>query len=147
MWLLPLCVSACGFVSFEDVSRNPAYSNLVQKHFRSTGITRIHGVTRDDGPVKTLHYYTVEMLPGFRGREVLSREELPPGTEFQVMKIMRCKECYLVFEERVHLVVHMVSSRAYDSAEIRVPIYLISGEGPLFVEISCSHDNRSEPCK
>ena len=143
MWLLPICVSACGFASFEDISTKPAYAKLVQKHFRSTGMTIIHGVTMDRNYAPILDHYTVTMPPGFAGREVLSREDLPPGTEFRVMKIMRCTDCYLDFGERVHLVENITSSGAYGSAEIHVPIDLISDKDPPFVELSRLHDNRS----
>ena len=136
-------VSGCYFASHEDVTTDPLYSAVVNKHYRATAKTIIHGVTMDRNYAKVLDHYSVMVVPGFGGREVLSKDELPPGTEFQVLKVMVCTDCYLDFGERVHLVVKVTSSAAYDAAPVNVPYEYVMDSPPVFVEIPRETDKRS----
>lgn len=124
---LHLFISGCGFVSFEDVSSQPQYSIFVGKHYRSTQPTKIYRISMDQNYKPEPSVYIVHSIPGISGPEVLSRAELPVGTTFQVLKVMRCTDCYLDFKERVHLVVKLTSASAFSDREIRVGYDLLGG--------------------
>jgi hypothetical protein len=130
---LHVLISGCGFVSFEDVSSQPEYSTYVGKHYRSTQSTEIYRISMDQNYRPEPSVYVVMGLPGISGPEVLTRAELPVGTTFQVLKVMRCTDCYLDFKERIHVVVKLTSISLFNDREIQVDYDLLGG---TFVEVA-----------
>ena len=121
-WLftLHLSISACGFVSFEDVSSQAQYSIYVGKFYRSTESTNIYRISMDQDGKPEPSVYVVYPRRGLSGPEVLSHAVLPVGTTFQVLKVMRCTDCYLDFGERIHVVVRLTSTSEFRDWEIQV---------------------------
>lgn len=128
---LVVVLSACGFVSYEDVSSQSQWVGYIGKEYRSTQKSLIYRVSmdRDYGPTPSV--YIVKIPPGISGREVLSKAELPIGTTLRVLKVMRCTDCYLDFEERVHMVVGITFPEDHFDVEVQVDRDLF---GSTFVE-------------
>ena len=127
-----LTLSGCYFVSFEDVSAKAPYSNHVGKQYRSVEKTYIHRVSLDRNYKPTPSAYFVYGRPmATSGPEVLSHAELPIGTTFQVLKVMRCTDCFLDFGERVEAVVRITSVDKFNDTDVRVSTKLL---GFSFIE-------------
>ena len=130
-------LAGCYFVSYEDASKDPRYSHFVGSHYRSTERLAIHGITmeRDYSPV--LDHYTVTDLPGFGGREVLSKKTLHSGTTVKVLRVLRCTDCFLdtPFGGRVEVVVEVTSSADYQNAPVKIDIRYLEGPEQAFTKV------------
>jgi hypothetical protein len=130
--ILPLLIAGCYLVSFEDVSSQPQYSYYIGKHYRSIQPTKIYRISMQQNYKREPSVYIVKPLPGISGPEVLSGASLPVGTTFQVLKVMRCTDCYLDFKERVNVVVRLTSTSEFNDGEIQVDNELL---GASFAEV------------
>jgi hypothetical protein len=125
-------LSGCYLVSFDDVSAKAPYSNHVGKHYRSVETAYIHRVSLDQNYKPTPSAYVVYgRRMATSGPEVVSHAELPIGTTFQVLKVMRCTNCFLDFGERVEAVVKITSADRFNDTEDRVSTTLL---GLTFIE-------------
>jgi hypothetical protein len=133
-WLLilPFLITGCYLVSFEDVSTQPQYSSYVGKHYRSAQPTKIYRISMEQNYKREPSVYVVTPLPGISGPEVLSGASLPVGTTLQVLKVMRCTDCYLDFKERVYVVVRLISTSEFNDRQIQVDNELL---GTIFAEV------------
>lgn len=124
--LATILLAGCGFVSFEDVSNDPAYSRYVGTAYRTTADMTVYRVSmdRDYGPAPSI--YKIVQPPGFDGREVISRTRFPAGSTLTVLTIQRCKDCYLDAEPRVHATVRITSTTQFDDQEVRADLGLLS---------------------
>jgi hypothetical protein len=121
-----------GMVHFDDVSEDPRYVGLVGRRFVSTVEGRIHGVTNERNYRPPIEVYVVTPLPGFGGPEVLSTLKLPKGTVVEVLKVMRCDDCYFDFEKRVELVLRLESVPGLESAKVVTNLENVGSPGALF---------------
>src|SRR5512139_1748108 len=112
---MALTLASCYLVSYEDVSAQSPYSQYIGKHYKSVRKAYIQRVSMDQNYKPTPSVYVVYGIKmADSGPEVLSSAELPIGTTFTVLKVMRCTDCYLDFEERVHAVVAITSSDKFN---------------------------------
>ena len=134
---LCLTLSGCYFVSYEDVSEKAPFSDYVGKEYTSTGKIVVDRVSMDPNYKADPSVYIIYAFPGAaKGPEFLSLSVLPRGTTIRALKVMRCTNCYLDFEERVHLVVKITSSGDFQDTEVRVSTKLI---GSVFVETDAAN--------
>jgi hypothetical protein len=130
--ILLLSLSGCNFVSYEDVSSKPPYSDYIGKHYRSNEITHIYRISMERNYKPDPSVYIVYAPPGIEGPEVLSKADLPVNTTFEVLKVMRCVDCYLDSGERVHVVAKFTSTNAFNDREVQISKELI---GSSFIEM------------
>jgi hypothetical protein len=132
--VIALTLAGCYFVSYEDVSTRSPYSQQIGKQYKSVRKAYIQRVSMDHNYKPTPSVYMVYgMKMADSGPEVLSSAELPIGTTFTVLKVMRCTDCYLDFEERVRAVVTITSSDKFNDVEVNVSDKLL---GSTFVEVT-----------
>lgn len=125
--ILATCLLAgCGFVSFEDVSNDPAYSAYAGTEYRTTSDMIVHRVSMDGNHGPSPGIYEIVQPPGFDGPEVISRTRFPEGSTLNVLTIQRCKDCYLDAEPRVHATVRVTSTTRFDDLEVRANLHLLS---------------------
>jgi hypothetical protein len=118
--VLVLCLSGCGFVSFEDVSSNAAFSAYVDGHYRTTSDMQVYRISMDGNYGQTPSIYKVIPPPGIDGPEVLSRASIPAGSTLQVQSVERCVDCYLDSEPRVEMVIRFTSDSRFNDLQVRV---------------------------
>ncbi|OKY25306.1 hypothetical protein [Thalassotalea sp. PP2-459] len=90
---LILSLSGCLITEWEDVSGENEFKSIIGTQLKTKIKFIIHGVTMEPNYEEVLHHYSLMKAPGFGGPEVLSREELPIGTKFKLVKVIRCVDC------------------------------------------------------
>lgn len=131
-----LLTYACNtIVTFEDVSTDPRFSRLIGTDYQSTEELMIYGITVERGYAPILAYYRVTTLPGISGPEVLSTDRLAVGTTCRIVKVLRCTDCYLDFEERIDAVVEITSREEFTRAPVKIKLRLFEGAERAFVKI------------
>jgi hypothetical protein len=118
--LLVIFLSSCGFVSFEDVSSDPAFSGYVHGFYQTTSEMKVYRISMDRNYGPTPSLYQVIPPPGIDGPEVLSVATIPAGTTLQVQAVERCVDCYLDKEPRVEMVVLITSDTRFNDLDVRV---------------------------
>jgi len=130
---LTISISGCYFVSFEDVSALPDYSQYVGQIYKSESKTTVCRISFDQNYKPEPSHYIVVSRPNCSGPEVISYAELPIGTTFKVLKVLRCTNCFLDFEERVKLMVQLISTDSFNDRDVEVNAKLI---GSAFVLVN-----------
>jgi hypothetical protein len=86
-------LSGCLITQWKDVSSESEYHSIVELELTSKERLVAHGITMERNHEKILHHYSVTVLPGFSGPEVLSVTQLPVGTKFKIVKVLQCADC------------------------------------------------------
>lgn len=124
--LLVLVLSGCGFVSYEDVSTEAAYSSYVGAWYQTNSDMHLYRVSMDKNYGPTPSIYEIVPPPGFSGPEVLSKTPLPEGSLLRIVAVERCTNCYLDAEPRVHMVARLAPANLADSFEVQVADEVLS---------------------
>ena len=130
--VLIVSIVGCWFVDYEDVSHEKEYSALVGERFTTLTDLQINGVTMDRNYKKQIDLYTIYVLPGFSGPEVVSSEILKSGTDFEILKVLRCTNC--LFENRVEIVIKITSNNKYNNAPVEISYDYFKSEGKKIFE-------------
>lgn len=85
----------------------------------------IHRISLDRNYGAEPSYYRVYKKPMASGSEVLGLATLPAGTTFEVLKVLRCVNCYLDFGERVEAVVRFTSTNSFRDRKVKVSTDLL----------------------
>jgi hypothetical protein len=112
---LILSLSGCLIKEWEDVSGENEFKGIIGTQLKTKVKFVIHGVTTEPNYEEVLHHYSLMEAPGFGGPEVLSREELPIGTKFKLVKVIRCVDCTF---KRENIVLELLSNDNYQDAPI-----------------------------
>jgi hypothetical protein len=121
-------LSACYQVSFEDVSAEPPYASHIGKHYRSEKAVYIYRVSMHPDYKAEPSHYILHAIQVYSGPEVLSHAKLPAGTTLKVLKMLRCRNCFLDFEDRVEAQVRLISTTDFGDREVRVSAKLLDTE-------------------
>ena len=125
--LLPIYGCDYYMASFEDVSKEPPYSIIVNMTFKTKCDLYIDGYNLDSNPGKTIQVYSIKSPPLARNRYVLSRDKLPKGTLIMPIAVKRCTDCFLDLKPRIEV---EVTSEALKQ-KYNLPIYI---DGSTLVE-------------
>ena len=63
--------------------------------------------------------YTVMEPPGIGGPEVISKDVLPIGTSFKIVRVERCKNCF-PFKANERLVIDLLSSSKFKGHTVTI---------------------------
>lgn len=118
--LLAFLLGGCGFVSFEDVSSEAAYSGYVHGFYQTTSEMHVYRISMDANYGPNPSRYKIIPPPGIDGPEVLSVASIPAGSTLQVQAVERCIDCYLDREPRIETVVLVTSEDRFHDLEVRV---------------------------
>jgi hypothetical protein len=113
--LITFLLSSCLITEWEDVSTENQYKSIIGTQLTTKVKFIIHGVTMEPNYEEILHHYALMEAPGFSGPEVLSREEIPIGTKFNLVKVIRCVDCTF---KREKIVLEFISGDKYQDAQI-----------------------------
>ena len=106
MFSLTLLLTGCNAKSeYVDVSDREIYSNIVGRSFDTLAPLVLHGITLAENYEKKIDMFSVTIMPGFGGREVISRKTLPIGSRFSIVKVWQCSTCipsYVEYEIDLH---------------------------------------------
>ncbi|MEP7706544.1 hypothetical protein [Paraglaciecola sp. 25GB23A] len=108
-------LSGCLITEWEDVSGEDEYKQIIGVQLKTKVAFDLHGVTMEPNYEKVLHQYALMESPGFSGPEVLSKANIPVGTLFNLVKVIRCVDCIFKKEK---LVLEFTSSDKYKDAPI-----------------------------
>jgi hypothetical protein len=101
--------------------------------WRSTAPSVIHGITVERNYEAVVSYFTITPEPGIAGPEVLIRQDLPPGTEIDVLRVERCTNCLAnLFGESFRIQAVLASTSEFRSAPVYVRHGALSGEVAAF---------------
>lgn len=117
--LISLTMVACGEVTMDDYSSEPAYISIIGKKFRVKEDVWALGITSDKNYKNKRDYIVLVPGVGFSGPEVVSRDRLSKGSIVKVVRVFKAKS---LFSSKVVYVVEEVSSNKFDGVEIRVTL-------------------------
>lgn len=124
--LAAFLLAGCYMVSYEDVSRDPAYARYVGAEYRTTADMIVYRVSIDQNYAPSPSIYEIFQPPGFDGPEVISAARLPEGSTVKILTMQRCTDCYLDVAPRVHATVRVTSTTQFDDLEVRADLDLLS---------------------
>jgi hypothetical protein len=73
----------------DDVSADPRHALAIGQRFRTLQPLEVSGVTLDPHYAKRVDTLSIEIPPGFSGREVVQEWRLPAGAELRVVGVRR----------------------------------------------------------
>ena len=96
IFLIFISFLLCGCLAeFEDISNNKEYARYIYVEYETTKDLLIFGYTLKLEKDKKLDGFIIYEAPGVAsGPEILSKEILPKGTVFSIIKIQRCSNCF-----------------------------------------------------
>jgi hypothetical protein len=113
---------------YEDVSHQPAYSNLIGSVVELRSELLIFGVDAEMDERDAVDLYRITPYPGIDGPEIKSGWPLPVGTSILIQSVIACTMCFF---SDVFLMVRILSDKRFDD----VPVHLDgSSSHPLFSE-------------
>ena len=113
--LLTISLTGCLITEWEDVSTEQEFTSIIGTQLKTKVKFIIHVVTMEPNYEPILHHYSLMEAPGFSGPEVLSRQEVPIGTKFNLVKVIRCIDCTF---KKERIVVEFISNGHYQDAPI-----------------------------
>ena len=129
MMIIPAAfLSACYQVSFEDISAEAPYSSYIGKHYRSERAVYIYRVSMHPDYKAEPSHYVLHAIQVYSGPEVLSEAKLQAGTTLKVLKMLRCRNCFLDLEDRVEAQVQLTSTTDFGDREVRVSAKVLDTE-------------------
>ena len=91
---IPFILCGC-LAEFEDISNSKEYALYIGNEYVTTKDLLIYGYTLKLEKNKKLDGYAIYEAPGIAsGPEILSKEILPKGATFSIIKIQRCSNCF-----------------------------------------------------
>lgn len=122
-------ISGCGFVNYEDVSDLPQFAPLVGTSYSTKTPFVIHGINMDQPIGHDTDHYIVYPEPGIAGREVTIRRVLPVGTNFEILGVRECTDCYFDFstQPRREILIRLQCSDRFNDH----PVYLAARWGDM----------------
>ena len=99
MWLkMVLALLGLGLLAgckakYKDISNDPAYGHLVGQRYATLLELNLYGIHGYGNPNNDEIDYYIVINYGFGGHEVLSKEVLENGSQFEILKIRPCTNC------------------------------------------------------
>jgi len=112
-------ISGCKLQKFTDISSDPKVSHLIGTKYTSTKELFIYGISNDPNYKKIVDNYTVMEPPGIGGPEVISKDVLPIGTSFKIIRVERCNNCF-PFKANERLVIELLSSSKFKDHPVTI---------------------------
>lgn len=112
-------MAGCRLQEFTDISREPRVAKLIGTRYISKKVLFIHGISNDPNYEKIVDDYTVLEPPGIDGPEVISRDVLPIGTPFKIVRVERCNNCF-PFKAKERLVIDLLSGSKFKDHPVTI---------------------------
>ena len=91
---ISILLNGC-LAEFKDISNSKEYAPYIGVEYKTTKDLLIFGYTLKLEKDKKLDGFAIYEAPGIAsGPEILSKEILPKGTVFSIIKIQQCSNCY-----------------------------------------------------
>lgn len=100
--VLASLLSACA-AKYSDVSTDDDVSSLVGTTCVTQVVLKEHGFTALNAPHGELSEYSLTPEPGFSGRYVVTKRDVPPGTTLTIKSVRLCGNCLDVGAGRLDL--------------------------------------------
>jgi hypothetical protein len=122
-FILVFCLTVgmvgCKLKEFSDISNEPRVSKLIGIKCISKKELFIYGISNDPDYKKVVDDYTVMEPPGIGGSEVVSKDVLPIGTSFKIVRVERCNNCF-PFKANERLVIELLSNSKFKDRPVTI---------------------------
>ena len=118
IFLIFITLLLCGCLAkFKDISSQQEYAQIIGVEYETTKDLLIFGYTLKLEKNKKLDGYAIYKAPGIGGPEILSKEILPAGTVFTIIKVQQCSNCF-PFPAYIQFLIKFRDSKKYNNYKV-----------------------------